>query len=114
MLSNATRKRRLASEVTACRSIPSKALGLMFHRKLKDEAFLFLFKGKQRVSLHMLFVFFPIDVLFLDEKKRVVELKERLLPFAFYSPKKAACTVIELPAGTVSRTKTRIGDKISF
>ena len=38
----------------------------------------------------MFFVFFPIDVLFLDKNKKVVELKENFKPFSIYFPKNKA------------------------
>jgi len=62
----------------------------------------------------MLFVFYPIDVLFLDKNKIVVEIKENFMPFAFYTPKNKAQYVTELPKGTIKKSKTEIGDKIEL
>ena len=62
----------------------------------------------------MLMVFYPIDVLFLDKDRKVVELKENFRPFAFYTPKNNAQYIIELPKNTVKKSKTKLGDKISF
>ena len=62
----------------------------------------------------MLFVFYSIDVLFLDKDKGVVELKEDFRPFRFYTPKNKAKYVIELPDGIIKKTGTKLGDKISF
>jgi len=112
MLKNATSKKVLAGKVKVCDSVLSKAVGLMFRRKIMDEAYLFTFPRAQRVSLHMLFVLFPIDVLFLDDEKRVVEIKENFRPFTFYFPKRKAKYVIELPAGRAEGTK--VGDRIEF
>ena len=62
----------------------------------------------------MFFVFFPIDVLFLDEDKKVVEIKKKFEPFTLYNPKNKAKYVIELPQGAVKNTNTKIGDKVSL
>lgn len=62
----------------------------------------------------MFFVFYPIDVLFLDKNKIVVGKKENFRPFTFYKPKKKAMYAIELPNAAIKRTKTGIGDKIKF
>ena len=75
---------------------------------------IFVFKKEKIIPLHMLFVFFPIDVLFLDKDRKVVELKEKFMPFAFYTPKYKALYIIELPSGIIKKTKTRVGDNLDF
>jgi uncharacterized membrane protein (UPF0127 family) len=112
MILNKSRKTTLSREHKLCKSKFSKARGLMF--RLNPKALVFVFEKEKIVALHMLFVFFPIDVLYLDKKKKVVEIKEKLMPFSFYTPKKKSSYVMELPAGTISRTGTETGDKISF
>ena len=86
--------------------------GLMF--RIKPKSLVFVFEKPKIVSLHMFFVFFPIDVLYLDKNKKVIEIKEKFMPFSFYNPKRKASYVIELPVLTVESTKTKIGDIISF
>ncbi len=62
----------------------------------------------------MFFVIFPIDVLFLDKNRKVVDLKENFKPFTFYTPKAKAKYVIELPNGIIKKTNTRINDFYFF
>lgn len=62
----------------------------------------------------MFFVFFPIDVLFANKEKKIVEIKENFKPFTFYNPKKKAKYVIELPQNTIKNTKTKIDDTLEF
>lgn len=62
----------------------------------------------------MVFVFFPIDILFLDKNKKVIEMKKNFRPFSFYTPEKKARYILELPEGTIKKTRTEIGDKIRF
>lgn len=95
-----------------CRSIFCKAFGLMFRFKKPDFGLVFIFDKERRADLHMLFVFFPIDVLFLDKNKKVVDVKKNFKPFAYYSPKAKAKYVVELGVGVMQKTK--IGDKITF
>jgi len=83
----------------------------MFSKK-PDKALIFDFKKEKIISLHMLFVFYPIDVIFLNKDKKVVEIKGNFRPFRFYIPKKRAMYVIEVPEGSIERSKTELGDKI--
>ena len=71
----------------------SKARGLMFSRKRN---LVFVFEEEKRRSLHMFCVFFPIDILFLDKDKRIVEIKKGFKPFSFYRSKEKAQFVVEL------------------
>ncbi|MBW2989538.1 DUF192 domain-containing protein [Candidatus Woesearchaeota archaeon] len=111
MIINKTRKKVIAEKAKLCKHHISKARGLMFSKK---RALIFPFRKEKIISLHMFFVFFPIDVLFLDKKKEVVQLKENFRPFHIMIPKKPAKYIIELPAKMIKKTKTQLGDKISF
>ncbi len=108
---NRTNGAVLAEEYGLCSSVMKKARGLMFSRQ---RSLVFPFDSERIVPLHMLFVFYPIDVLFLDKDKRVAEIKENFRPFTFYTPKQRAKYVIELPAGVVSETHTKTNDYIDF
>ena len=85
----------------------------MFSKK-SDRVLIFKFSHEKIVPLHMIFVFYPIDVLFLDKNKIVTDLKENFMPFTFYTPKKKLKYVIELPNNTIKNTGTEIGDRIFF
>ena len=92
----------------------SKYIGLMFSKKNKELALVFEFKKEQIIPIHMFFVFFPIDLIFLDKHKKVVELKEDLRPFNFYKPENKAKYIIELNKGTIEKTRASLGDKLEF
>ena len=85
----------------------------MFSKKT-NKALVFDFYKEKIISLHMLFVFYPIDVLFLSKDKKVVEIKQNLKPFRLYTPKNKARYVVELLLGTIKKSKTKLEDKISF
>jgi uncharacterized membrane protein (UPF0127 family) len=108
------KKEIICSKVVFRKSIFRKAFGLMLHKKIHDEAHIFVFDTKRKVDLTMWFVFFPIDVLFLDAKKRIVEIKQDFRPFSNYFPEKESLFVIELPEGTVKKKKLKINDKLEF
>ena len=71
-----------------CDSVWKKARGMMFTSRKHAQTLLFPFSTPRRVGLHMLFVFFPLNIVVLNEKKRVVEIK-KLYPFDFFTTKKA-------------------------
>ncbi|MBN1502426.1 DUF192 domain-containing protein [Candidatus Woesearchaeota archaeon] len=114
MIKNKTKNTVICENTKILSSVFSKAKGLMFSRKIKDTGFIFIFNKPTRVDLHMFFVFFPIDVLFLDKHKKVVEIKENLKPFAIYFSKNKAKYVVELPEGIIAETKTEVGEIIHF
>lgn len=95
-------------------NIFSKAFGVMFRSSIEGEAHIFPFGKERIISLHMLFVFTPIDVLFLSEEKVVVEIKQNLKPFSIYNPKHKACYVVELPPGTIKKHGLTAGEKLVF
>ncbi|MFC1698247.1 DUF192 domain-containing protein [Nanoarchaeota archaeon] len=115
MLINKTKNKVLAKKIHNCKSILSKSIGCMFSLKstLKNKALIFHFSKPQIISLHMFFVFYPIDVLFI-KNNRIVEIKENFLPFTFYTPKNKADMVIELPKDMIKKTITKLNDTIAF
>ena len=112
MLKNKRNNKILAKKVKLCKNNLSQALGLMFSRKKKT--LIFIFRKEKIISLHMFFVFYPIDVLFLDRNKKVVQIKENFRPFRIMIMKKAAKYIIELPNKTIKKTGTKLGEKIEF
>lgn len=108
-----TRNAVLADKYGLCDDLLSKSTGLMFSANRK-QSLVFKFKNEALISLHMIFVFYPIDVLFLNKNKVVVDKKENFKPFAFCKSRKKAMYAIELPEGAIKKTKTVLGDKIKF
>ncbi len=88
----------LGIRAVICKSIFSKFRGMMFRRCRNAEAMIFEFGKEKKIPIHMLFVFFPIAVLWLDRRKKVVE-RGILMPFQAYFPKKGARFVVEIPIG---------------
>lgn len=114
ILKKSIKKIQIAKRVVLRRNTFSQGIGLMFHKKIVDEAHIFIFDKERNIPVTMFFVFFPIDILFLDKNKKVVELKENFKPFTNYYPKNIAKYLIELPAGTIKKYKIAINDKLIF
>ena len=90
-----------------CKSIWSQTRGLMFSRK---KTLIFEFDKEINVNLHMFFVFFPINVYFLNKNKEVIEIKENFKPFAIYKPKNKFKYIVESP----KKLNVKIKDKIEW
>jgi uncharacterized membrane protein (UPF0127 family) len=65
-------------------------------------------------SIHMFFMRFPIDVVFIDKKNTVVGLLSDIPPNTLSPIFWRAHKAIELPAGTIGLTRTKVHDKLRF
>ena len=64
-------------------------------------------------SIHMMFMRFAIDAVFVDKGGRVLKVYERLRPWLGMVPYvHRADKVAELPAGTAARLGIRPGDQL--
>ena len=93
----------------------SRLRGTMFKSKLERGLILKLPNTRSRSgsAIHMFFVRFPLDIIFADENKNVVDIVS-INPWKTYTPKKPAMYIIEMEIGTINRSKTEIGDKLDF
>ncbi len=76
-----------------CKTWWSQARGLMFKNR---QNLVMEFPSSRKISLHMFFVFYPIDVLILDENKKVVEIKRNFKPFTVWNSKEKGKYVVEI------------------
>ena len=112
MINNITKGTVLSRNYIFCSSLLSKARGMMFRKR--PVSMIFDFRKEKMNPLHMIFVFFPIDIIFLDKAKRIIEIKEELKPFAFYNPKNKSRYIVELEKGTIAESRSKVGDIVSF
>jgi len=87
-----------------------KFMGLML--RSSPEPLLFVFDSAGRYGFHTFFMRFPIDFIFLDEHKRVVETRENVKPWRLVRPKAEAMYVLELAAGEARKSNIKRGVKI--
>ena len=105
----------LAGKVELADTFWRRFRGLMFRHKFpRGSAVLFKLSKPGRYGIHMFFVRFPIDLLYLDSRFVVVEFRAGLKPWRTHKPKADVNYLVELPAGTLSRLKVKIGHKIEL
>ena len=115
MIKNITRNSTLVKEHRICKSILSHAKGLMFSKEIENIGLVFYLDKKKKVDLHMLFVFFPIDIIWLNSKREVVQLKENAKPFTpLIKSNVLAKYILELPKKTIEKSRTSLNDQILF
>jgi uncharacterized membrane protein (UPF0127 family) len=86
-----------------------RMVGLLGRSALPDGDGLVL--GRCR-CIHTWFMRFPIDVVFVDRRGRIVHLCHRLRPYRLAWGGLAAETTIELPAGTLRAARVAAGSPV--
>lgn len=106
-----TRNRILGDEVRGADTFLSRFQGLLRKSNLSEGEGLWIVPCN---SIHSFGMRFEFDAIFLDSGKRVVGLykdfRRNRISRIFWN----ARGVLELPAGTVERTGTEVGDEIEF
>jgi len=87
----------------------SRMIGLLGKRSLKPDGGVWIVPAN---SIHTVGMLFSFDLVMIDKDFRVVNLKEMVRPFRIVLPKLSAESVIELPAHTIFRSRTQIGDEL--
>ncbi len=121
-IKNITNKKIIATNIEEAKTPFQKSKGLMWRDNLPDDyGMLFDFGKDKKEGFWMLFMKIPIDMIFIDSDKRVVDIKYSVKPLTFnprtwkiYYPKRPARWVLEMKAGSMKRLKTKIGDKLEF
>jgi hypothetical protein len=91
-------------------SIWLRTKGLLGRASLPEEEGILL---RPAGSIHMFFMRFAIDAVFLDRDLEVVKVAADLGPWRL-SAKRGAKAVLELPAGRCARTGVREGDRLEL
>ena len=116
ILKNVTKNNTIADKVEIAETFFHKTRGLMF-RKDFNHALVFILNEESRInaSIHMFFVFFPIDLVYLDKDKKVVDIYENVKPFTCnITPKKLSSFIVELPAGAIKAKRIGLGDTLKW
>jgi uncharacterized protein len=100
----------LADRALIADTSTTRKTGLLKHERLDPGEGLWI---KPCEGVHTVGMKFPIDVLFLDKKRKVVKIRAAMPRWRM-----AAClwahSVLELPSGTAAATKTTRGDQLDF
>ena len=65
-------------------------------------------------GIHTFGMVIPIDVLYLDSQGRILKAYHELAPFRVAALLLRARSILELPAGTLVRTGTEVGDVLEI
>ena len=92
----------------------SRMKGLRFSRKLKQNTCIVLDSGTEEPNIiDMLFVFFSLDILWVNAAGVIVDIKRHIKPFTpFVIPCQPSRYVIEVNAGETKGLK--IGDRLNI
>ena len=108
---NKTKESFLAFRVKVADTIFSRLIGLIGKPKLNPDCGLWIYPGN---AIHTVGMLFKIDVVLIDKNFKVVGLRELLRPFRIVGPNFRAESVIELPAHTIFKSGTEVGDQLEI
>lgn len=106
---NTVTGKTVASRVEVAETFVDRLAGLLARPPLKPGQGLLI---RPCNGVHTWFMRYPIDVIFLDSDWTVVEMVRELMPFRFSRIVRRAAMALELQAGTIERTYTRVGDTL--
>jgi uncharacterized protein len=101
----------LGDRVTLAVGVGSRLRGLLGRRGLSPGEGLWL---EPCSSIHMFFMRFAIDVLFVDPGGTVVKRCVEIRPWRVAAGGLAARAALELPVGVVERSETQVGDRLAI
>ena len=107
---NQTRNTVLAESADMADTSAKRRTGLLKHERLSPGDGLWIVPCE---SVHTFFMKFPIDLVYLDKQKKVRKVRHRV-PAWRLSVCLSAHSILELPAGTLEQTGTRVGDELAI
>ena len=110
-ISNRTRDSILGTRVAPAATFWSRLRGYIARPRPKPGEGILLIPCD---AIHTWWMTFELDVLFLDDRGRVLELVRSLRPWKRTRKVAGARYVLEVPAGTIDASGTRAGDELSW
>ncbi len=104
----------------AAQTPEQRGRGLMYRDSLGEkDAMLFIFDSSRPHGIWMKNMRIPLDILWLDSEKRIVDLKQNVPactndPCTVYEPLHPAVYVLELKAGAVSKNSLKSGSRMTL
>lgn len=108
---NTTKGTTIATQAVRAAGFLERGRGLMMAPPLPEGGGLVLDPCN---SIHMFFMRYPLDVLFLDKDGNVVFLYFSIKPWRVGRIVRGAKVAVELPAGTIASSQTQLGDLLAF
>lgn len=103
--------------VETAKTEPERIKGLQGRKSLgRDEGMLFIFETSERHGFWMKDTLLPLDIIWLDADKRIVEIIPRVPPCVadpcpVYAPKSTALYVLEINAGMAAALGIKAGQQ---
>ena len=101
----------IADRIGVADTRATRAVGLLKRDGLDEGEGLWIVPSR---GVHTCWMRFAIDVIALDERGMVIDRVAHLRPWRVRLPRRGTAGVLELPAGTVERTRTVIGHRVEF
>jgi hypothetical protein len=122
IIKNKSSGKIITSKCEIADSFFSRLKGLMLSSSRKDLLLVFPKEGRLSSSIHMLFMNYPLDVLWINEKMKIVDVKKKIPPVNFlkrktwkiYKPKEKAKYILELRIGKIEKSESKVGDEVEF
>lgn len=108
LIENQTRNTIIASSAISVKDFIGKSIGLISYPIPKPFVF------KTQLGIHTFLMRYTIDVMLLDDTNRIIDIAPRLKPNRLLLWDFHTRTVIELPEGSISKSKSQIDDQLLF
>jgi uncharacterized protein len=106
---NKSKETFLAFRVKVADSIFSRLIGLLGQRSLQPDSGVWICPAN---AIHTIGMLFPFDLVLIDKDFKVVGVREMVRPFKITRPNFRAESVLELPAHTIFKSRTEVGDQL--
>ena len=108
---NVNTGKELSNNVKVADSLLKRMRGLLGKKKILPGESLWI---RPCMSIHTFLMKFPIDIVFLNRSNQVIAAVKNLKPNRITGFYLKSASVLELPAGTLDATDTKVGDKIEI
>lgn len=99
----------LAERCRMASSLRDRTVGLLGTRSLPAGEGLWI---ERSPSIHMFFMRYAIDAVFVDREGRVVRVVENLRPWRIVAWVRRAADCVELPVGSARAAGVQVGDRL--
>ena len=106
---NKTKETFLSFRVEVKDSVWGRLVGLLGKRSLPPDGGAWIVPAN---AIHTIGMMFSFDLVLMDKNFKVVGLRELVRPFRITMPNPKAESVLELPAHSIFRSRTQIGDQL--
>jgi uncharacterized protein len=106
---NKSKETFLAFRVRVADSVFGRLVGLLGRRSLQPDSGVWIVPSN---AVHTIGMLFSFDLVLIDKNFKVVGLRELVRPFKVTWPNHRAESVLELPAHSIFRSRTQIGDQL--